>query len=321
MPSGIYVLIEHQQGAVEDISYVMLAAGNMLAKQTGEEIIALLLGNKIKEMAGDLKADQVIYFDHPDLEDFSPDAYLEVLAPYIEAHPPKAFIGGHTSVGMDIVCGLASRFGFPIISQCQKFKTEGETIRFVSQICGGKIIVEGLLPEPSVMISLVPGSYKVEQGKGDVSPDIETVEVAEILNNRMKLIEYVELDAGDVDISKEEVLVAVGRGLQNPNDLELAQELAGALGGSVCGSRPVIDQGWLPASRLVGKSGKSVSPKVYLAFGISGAPEHTQAITESDIIIAINTDPNAPIFEFAKYGVEEDAVDILTALNDHITQN
>jgi electron transfer flavoprotein alpha subunit len=116
------------------------------------------------------------------------------------------------------------------------------------------------------------------------------------------------------------LIIAVGRGIQNKDNIELAEELAQAIGGVVCGSRPVIDQGWLPISRLVGKSGKQVKPKVYFAMGISGAPEHVEAITQSDTIIAINTDPKAPIFDVAKYGVETDLFDLVEALTEQVRQ-
>jgi electron transfer flavoprotein alpha subunit len=286
MSSGIYILVEHQKGVVEDISYVMLAASKVLAQKTGDEIVALLLGHDVKDLAGDLAADKVVYFEHIELQDFSPDAYIKVLAPYFDQNPPRAFIAGHTSVG--------------------------------SQVCGGKIMVEGELPEPSVMISFVPGSYKIEQGKSEITPDIEEGVPAELHDLRIRLVEYIDPDSEDVDISKADVLIAVGRGLQNENDLELVEELAEKLGGEVCSSRPIIDQGWLPASRLVGKSGKNVMPKVYIALGISGAPEHTQAITESDLIIAVNTDPAAPIFNIAQYGAEIDLIDFVSVMNEHL---
>jgi electron transfer flavoprotein alpha subunit len=121
-----------------------------------------------------------------------------------------------------------------------------------------------------------------------------------------------------VDISKEVVLVSVGRGIQNQDNIQLAQELADALGGVVSASRPVVDQGWLPATRLVGKSGKRVKPKIYLTLGISGAPEHVEAIADSEIIIAINTDPVAPIFNLAKYGATVDLFDLVPALTESI---
>jgi electron transfer flavoprotein alpha subunit len=135
---------------------------------------------------------------------------------------------------------------------------------------------------------------------------------------RVTLSQYIEPEAGDVDISNEALLIAVGRGIQNQDNIELADNLAKALGGVVCGSRPVVDQGWLSTSRLVGKSGKYVKPKIYLAMGISGAPEHTEAITESDTIIAINTDPAAPIFNVAKYGVEGDIFELVEVLTEKV---
>jgi electron transfer flavoprotein alpha subunit len=123
-----------------------------------------------------------------------------------------------------------------------------------------------------------------------------------------------------VDITKQSVLVTVGRGIQQKDNLDLAEELAEALGTVVAASRPIIDQSWLPVSRLVGKSGKTVKPKVFLAFGISGAPEHTEGITESEMIIAINTDPAAPIFNIAKYGAEVDMLDLLPVLTEKVKE-
>jgi electron transfer flavoprotein alpha subunit len=132
--------------------------------------------------------------------------------------------------------------------------------------------------------------------------------------------EYIEPEAGDVDISTESLLISVGRGIQSEDNIEIAEELAEALGGVVSASRPVVDQGWLPTSRLVGKSGYQVKPKVYLALGISGAPEHTESITGSEVIIAINTDPAAPIFNIAKYGVVEDIFDLVPVLTEKIEE-
>jgi len=123
-----------------------------------------------------------------------------------------------------------------------------------------------------------------------------------------------------VDISKEPILISVGRGIQNEDNIELAEELAGLLGGTVCSSRPIVDQGWLPTSRMVGKSGKSVKPKLYLALGISGAPEHIEGMGESETIVAINMDPNAPIFDIATYGVEIDLFDLIDPLLEKVEE-
>jgi len=139
-----------------------------------------------------------------------------------------------------------------------------------------------------------------------------------LTETRITFKQYIEPEMGDVDITKETVLIAVGRGIQNQDNLPLVEELARALHGAVCGSRPVIDQGWLPTTRLVGKSGKTVKPMVYLALGISGAPEHVEGMADSEVIIAINTDPTAPIFEVAKYGATVDLFDLIPALIEQL---
>jgi len=146
------------------------------------------------------------------------------------------------------------------------------------------------------------------------------LEAGALSGQRISLKGYLEPEVGDVDIATESVLISVGRGIQNEDNIELAEELAEALGGAVCASRPIVDQGWLPTSRMVGKSGKNVKPKLYLALGISGAPEHTEGITNSETIIAINMDPTAPIFDVAQYGVEIDLFDLIEVLIDKVRE-
>src|SRR3989304_2242589 len=150
-----------------------------------------------------------------------------------------------------------------------------------------------------------------------MAPEVTAVAGPVLEGLRISLKQYIEPTAGDVDISREPVLIAGGRGVQRQNNLALAEDLAKALGGVVCGSRPVVDQGWLPTTRLVGKSGKRVKPKMYLALGISGATEHVEAIADSEMIIAINTDPEAPIFNIAKYGATVDLIDLIPALTEN----
>ena len=132
----------------------------------------------------------------------------------------------------------------------------------------------------------------------------------------MRLAAYKEPEIADVDISKEAILISVGRGIQTEDNVDLAEELAELMNGTVSASRPVVDQGWLPTSRMVGKSGQIVKPKLYLALGISGAPEHVEGIVDAEMIIAVNTDPAAPIFDVAQYGTEVDALDLLEELID-----
>ncbi len=315
MNQDIFVTIEHLRGKVSEISYIMLAAARDLAQSTGGKVVALMLGFNAQALVSDFYADQVLYADHPLLTDFNPEAYQKILIGIIDEFKPRAVFFGHTTIGMDIVGGISAQLGFPLVSSVRSIETHS---KLLSQICGGKIMAECELPEPTALITLVPGGYKPELGQKTQSLPITSIPVQALDGLRVMLKQYIEPESGDVDISKEPLLIAVGRGIQNQDNISLAEELAQAIGGVVCASRPVVDQGWLPTSRLVGKSGSTVKPKVYLAIGISGAPEHVEAITGSDVIIAINTDPAAPIFNFAKYGTTADLFDLVPALTEQI---
>ena len=317
MSQDIYVVIEHLRGQVADISYTMLAAAHELAQTAGGKVVAVLLGQNAKELAKDFAADQVLYLDDEALAEFTSDAYQRTLAELIGKDQPRAVLFGNTSIGADVASVLSMRLDLPLVGSCRSFTNDG---KFVSQICGGKIMAEGDLPEPTALVTMVPGGYQPDQGRSGEAPSITESSVPALDSLRVTLSKYIEPETGDVDISKEPLIIAVGRGIQNKDNIELAEEFAQAIGGVVCGSRPVIDQGWLPTSRLVGKSGKQVKPKIYFAMGISGAPEHVEAITQSDTIIAINTDPKAPIFDVAKYGVETDLFDLVEVLTKQVRQ-
>jgi electron transfer flavoprotein alpha subunit len=315
MNQDIFVVTEHLRGKISEISYIMLAAAHELAQGSGGKVTAVLLGQNIQNLASDFKADQVLYVEDPILADFNPEAYGTVLAHIIDENKPRAVLFGHTSIGMDTIGGISAKLGLPLVSSV---RTIEDGNKLISQICGGKIMAECTLPEPTALITMVPGGYKAEQGQSYQSPIINTIKVTPVEGLHVQLMQYIEPETGDVDISKEPLLIAVGRGIQNQDNISLADELAQVMGGVVCASRPVVDQGWLPSSRLVGKSGSSVKPKVYLAVGISGAPEHVEAITGSDVIIAINTDPAAPIFNIAKYGTTADLFDLVPALTEQV---
>jgi electron transfer flavoprotein alpha subunit len=167
---------------------------------------------------------------------------------------------------------------------------------------------------PAILMVL-PGSYRptTQAGEGRVESRAMPALAGP---GAVCFEELIQPEGGDVDITRQEILVAVGRGIQQKENLELAEELAAAMGGAVCASRPVIDQGWLPATRQVGKSGMTVKPKCFLALGISGAPEHIEGMKDSELIVAVNTDPNAPIFDVAHYGVVADMLDLVPALTE-----
>ena len=317
MSADIFVLIEHLRGGVADISYVMLAAARTLAQASGGQVVAVLLGKDAQKLAENLSADKVLYADNPALAEFTSEAYQLTLAKLVSEQSPRAVLFGHTTIGADVAGWLSGKLSLPLVSSCVSFTSNA---KFISQICGGKIMAEGDLPSPTALVTMVPGGYKTEEGQSAQSPAIETFAAPALNNLRVALKKYIEPEAGDVDIAKERFLVSVGRGIQLKDNIEMAKELAAALGAQVSASRPIVDQGWLPTSRLVGKSGKRVKPKVYLALGISGAPEHVEGMGESDTIIAVNTDPNAPIFNVAKYGTTVDLLELVPALIEKAKQ-
>ncbi|MCL4505598.1 MAG: electron transfer flavoprotein subunit alpha/FixB family protein [Chloroflexi bacterium] len=320
MSQDIFVVIEHLRGKVADISYVMLAAARVIAQATGGQVVAALLGHNAQELAGNLAADRVLYVEHPALADFTSAAYQTVLESLLREHAPRAALLGDTSIGGDVAAWLAARLSWPLVSSCRSVSAEGAVIRFVSQTCGGKIMAEGDLPGPCALVMIVPGGYKPEQGQSAQTPQVTSAAAPPLEGLRVAVDNYVEPDTSDVDISREPILVSVGRGIQTLDSIGLVEELARALGCPVCASRPIVDQGWLPTTRLVGKSGKVVKPRLYLALGISGAPEHVEGMGESEMIIAVNTDPAAPIFNVAKYGATVDLFDLAPALTEKIQE-
>jgi electron transfer flavoprotein alpha subunit len=323
MNQDIYVVVEHLQGQVADISYVMLAAARRLAQQTGGKVVAVLLGHQAQELANKpsassgqyLAADRLLYLDHPALAEFTSDAYQQALTSLFQGEPPRLVLFGDTSVGSEIAGVLSARLGWPLVSSCKMVTADG---KLVSQICGGKIMAETALPATTTLATMIPGGFRPEEGQAAAPPEVTSVAAPALEGLRVQLQQYLEPESGDVDIAREAILISVGRGIQNEDNIELAQALAETMGGVVCASRPVVDQGWLPTSRMVGKSGKRVKPKLYLALGISGAPEHVEAITDSELIVAVNTDPNAPIFDVARYGAEIDLLDLLEVLTEQV---
>ena len=317
MSQDIFVVIEHLRGQVSDISYIMLAGARDLAQMTGGQVVGVVLGHNGQGIAGNLAADHVLYLDHPQLAEFTSDAYQAALSGLLQEKKPRAVLFGSTTIGAGIANILSARLDFPMVGLCRSF---GQGEKYVSQICGGKIMAEGALPGPTALVTMIPGGYKPEQGFSEQAPALSEVPVGPLDNLRVTLKNYIEPEAGDVDIANESILIAVGRGIQTEDNIELADELAELMKGVVCASRPVVDQGWLPTSRMVGKSGKTVKPKLYLAMGISGAPEHVEGMVDSEMIIAVNTDPAAPIFDIAQYGANTDLLDLMEVLIEQLEE-
>lgn len=323
MTGEIAVVVETIRGEVTEATYATLAAGRHLADGLGARLWAVLMGHNVQKSAGSLGiADQLLCVEHEALSEFNPDAFLQAAEAVFRQRTPRVALFGHTVMGADLACGVAGALKLPIIVSCRQLALADGQPQYTSLICGGKILAEGPLPAPSCVVTVMPGGYRADEGRRERAIPCETVPAPESLGAaRTRFRQYVDPPSGDVDIAKQTVLVSVGRGIQNKDNLPLAEKLAQALSGVVCGSRPVIDQGWLPVTRLVGKSGKQVKPKLYLALGISGAPEHLEGVPAAELLIGVNTDPKAPIFDVAHYGATCNALELMPLLVEKLLRS
>jgi electron transfer flavoprotein alpha subunit len=313
MSNDIFVLVEHHNGEVVDTTHELLGKAAELAGQSGGRIMACLLGNNARGLAEGLGADAVLFVEHPALESFVPEAYVAALKALIDERDSRLVMIANTTVGMDVAGALSARTGRPLVAYCTDISLEGDTTVATSQLYGGKLNAEVAVDRPAI-VSVIAGSFApAEAGL----PTLEEVSAPSELDGlHTDFLARVEPETSDVDITGEAILVSVGRGIGSEENIELAQELADVLGATVSGSRPVTDSGWLPKTRQVGKSGRKVKPKLYIACGISGAPEHLEGMSDAELIIAINSDEQAPIFDVAHYGTTEDLFDVLPALTE-----
>ena len=314
MANSILVLAEQLRGDVSDITYEMLGAGRKLAGASGAPLYAVLLGSEAAPLAAKLgMADKVFVADNSQLNLAPAATVTAALKAVIDQSQAGLVLLGCTNMSLGIGSILSAQTGLPLVNFCRAAKADGTAILLTSQLFGGKILSDVKLSDGRGIVCIYPGAFPADAGKSDKSPPVEKLDLpVEAPNVTFK--QYLEPETGDVDITKQNVLIGVGRGIQTQDNVQMAEDLAAVLGGAVCASRPVIDQGWLPLSRQVGKSGMTVKPRVYLAFGISGAPEHWEGMQNSQCIIAINTDPNAPIFQIAHYKIVGDLGEVLPLL-------
>jgi electron transfer flavoprotein alpha subunit len=320
MSQDIWVVAEHFQGRLGDVTFELLGKGRELAQAMGGKLVVALIGHGTAKFTGELgAADSVYVVDRPELSEFTPDAYARLLEAGLKDAQPRLVLMGSTSIGLDLLSLLSASANLPCIDNCTGLEVKDGNVIATCQIYGGKIYAEVALPAATTLVAVVPGTFPIEAGQVSGQPAVVSPPLApEPAVAQTVFRKWIEPPPGDVDITKAPVLVSIGRGIKNAESVPEAQELADLLGGAVSGSRPVIDQGWLPKTRQVGKSGMTVKPKLYLALGISGAPEHVEGMKSAELIVAINTDPQAPIFGVAHYGAVADLFDVLAPLNEEV---
>jgi len=323
MSNDILILAEHLNGKLADITFEMVGKAKQLAAAFGGKAVAVLLGSRAKALAESIGADAVLYVDDPALAEFNPEAYRLVLAALIKERNPRLMLMGNTSMGMDLGAGLSVTTGLPLIAYVNGLAADGGTLVATSQIYGGKIQAEAVPDGEACIVACLAGAFPADAGRVGAAqvaaPPVEQIASPALLGDlKVKFVKLIQPQGGDVDITQQPILVSIGRGIGGQENIALAQEVADALGCAVSASRPLTDAGWLPKTRQVGKSGLTVKPKVYLALGISGAPEHLEGMRGAETIIAVNTDPKAPIFDVAHYGATCDMLDLLPALTEKV---
>ncbi|MGA2466688.1 MAG: electron transfer flavoprotein subunit alpha/FixB family protein [Thermodesulfobacteriota bacterium] len=317
----IIALAEHRQGELRDITWEILSKGRQLAEGMGAEIEVALLGKGVKKLAEALKpkANRVLLIEDDRLEAFNSETYQKVLTQLITERKPFLTLVGHTAMGMDIAPALAVQLKMPLATDCIGIDVAGETFGLTRQLYGGKVnAAVSFSKNGPYMITLRTGAFPVVEKEPFPG---EIVSIPSPLTDEglvKRFLQYVEAAVGEVDITQADILVSVGRGIKEAENIPLVKELADLLGGALSCSRPVVDKKWLPKDRQVGTSGKTVKPKVYIAIGISGAFQHIAGMKGAGTVIAINKDPKAPIFGVASYGIVADLFKFVPVLKEKV---
>ena len=319
---SILVVAEHREAKVRDVTLEILWKAKEMAHETGVGVAVAALGDGIDDVVDELASHgplDVIAVQDPRLASYTSDGYLHVLGELAQLRHPTLFLLGHTAQGMDLAPALATRLDAPLVTDCTDLSLRDGVLTATRRMYSGKASVRVVCERAASYVATVsptvfpPAERGVQEGR--VIPAETGLRDEHI---RVRSLGFETPAEEDVDIAKADVVVAAGRGLGSPDNMAIVEDLAEAMGGVVAGSRPVIDMGWLPKSRQVGQSGKTVRPRLYVAVGISGAIQHVVGMNKSDTIVAISKDHRAPIFRVAHYGVVGDASSIVPQLTERL---
>jgi electron transfer flavoprotein alpha subunit/NAD-dependent dihydropyrimidine dehydrogenase PreA subunit len=317
---GVWVFAEQKEEEVANVVLELLGEGRKLADRLGEKLSAVLLGDGMEAAARKLisyGADNVYVVDHTSLKQFNDESYADIFTQLVNKYKPEIVLMGATTYGRSLGPRVASRLNTGLTADCTKLEIDSER-RLLLQTrpaFGGNLMATIICPDhrpqmstvrPKVMKALEPDPSRIGEV---IRPDVDIPG-----DVRVKMIETVSTLCEKVSLAEADIIVSGGRGLGDPKNFALVEELADILGGAVGASRAVVDAGWVDYSRQVGQTGKTVGPKIYFACGISGAVQHLAGMSSSDTIIAINKDPDAPIFKVATFGITGDVVEVLKAL-------
>jgi len=314
----VLAVAEHRRGELRPVSLELLSAGRELADATDGDLHAAVVSGDVESHADRLNREGVDTIHAvADGEEFNHDVYTQAVTQLAETVEPTVLLAPDTANGLDYAPAVAERLGAPLLTDAHDLSYD-ERLTVTRERYEGKVETTLDIDAPQAVVTLRPGAWPRADGSGDAEITAFDAAIDESLV-RSDVTGYQEI-GGEVDVAAADVLVAVGRGIESEDNLDIIRDLADALDATIAASRPVIDNGWLPADRQVGQSGKTVSPELYVAVGISGTVQHVSGV-RAETFVAINDDPNAPIFEVADYGVVDDLFEVVPALTDRLTRS
>jgi len=312
--SGVLAVLEQRDAKLHKMSLEALAAAQQFGEELGLPVFVAVLGAEIPELAG-YRADKIHVLEHELLKEYTPDAYSIALKQLVEKHQPKYVIFPHTYQVRDFAPKLATAMERVLVSDVVGHRVENGALVLVRQLFQGKINADIRFDgDAPYFASIQAGAFRADKLKAGsaavekMTPELNASQI------RTKPLELFRESARAVDLTAAEIIVSVGRGIKEAENIPVVQKLAEALGAELAASRPICDNGWLPMERQVGSSGQTVSPKMYVAVGISGAIQHLVGMKGAKTIVAINKDPEAPIFEVADYGIVGDLFQVVPAI-------
>jgi electron transfer flavoprotein alpha subunit len=309
----VLAITEHRRGELRDVSYEVITAGRELADELGGELHLGVISGDVDAFAADVNRDGVDAIhtvDHG--EEFNHDVYAQAIPQLYEESGADVLLMPNTVNGLDYAPAVADELDLPLVTDA--IALEGDaTTEITREQYGGKVETTYDVGADAYALTIRPAEWPKAEGDGDAEVAAADVDIDEDAIGS-EVTGFEEVGGGDVDITEADVLVSIGRGIEDEENLVLVEELADALDATLSSSRPIVDNGWLPKNRQVGQSGKVVTPDVYIAIGISGAVQHVAGMKGADTIVAINNDPSAPIYDLADYGIVDDLFDVVPEL-------
>jgi electron transfer flavoprotein alpha subunit len=313
--SDVLAVAEHRRGELRAVSHEVITAGADLAAETGGDVHLAVINGDVDAFAADLNrgdVDAIHTAAHG--EEFNHGVYLQALETLAAELDPKYVVTPNSVNGLDYAPALAESLDMSLVTDAVDVDTD-DGLTVTREFYGGKTEGDVEVFDERAIVTIREGEWPAAEGEAGApveafDVDVDESELGTTVNG------FEEAGSGDVDITEADVLVSIGRGIDEEENLPIVEELVDTMGATLSSSRPIVDNGWLPQDRQVGQSGKKVTPDVYIAIGISGAVQHVAGMKGADTIIAINTDPSAPIFDIADYGIVDDLFDVVPALTE-----